>query len=141
MTTKTRRPYWNGMLCADTRQEILERMQEVLGDHYFTMVICNSYHEAKDDFSAVDVYPSQWLTEPVTDRSDDWSSIGWSTPRLSMGVHTQAKTQAEGRGGRPHTYVHFTFERDRFVIDHYAPAGYRLRWIFAVERHDREDGA
>jgi len=139
-TEVARRPYWHAMLCLDTRGEIVARMLEVLADHYFTMVVCNSYHELKDDFSSIEVYPSQWLTNPVVDRSDElWSSIGWATPRLSMGVNTKAKTQAEGRAGRPHTYVQFTFEPDRVVIDHYAPAGYRLRWIFAVERHDQRD--
>ena len=56
-----------------------------------------------------------------------------------VGVSTRAKTQPEGRNGGPHKYVHFTFEHDRVVIDHYAPARYKLRWIFAVERHDRDE--
>lgn len=130
-----RSPYWHGMLCTETRDEIAERMREVLGDHYFTMVICNSYDENSDRFSSVEVYPSQWLTSPV-DAWTDQSSITWCTPRLSMGVHTRAKTQADGRAGRPHQYAHLKFEPDRIEIDHYAPAGYRLLWILAVERHD-----
>lgn len=132
----TRRPYWHGMFCADTRDEIAERMQGVLGDHYFTLVTASSYDEESDRFSAIDVYPSQWLTAPlrVSPRH-----LGWSTSRLSMGIHARAATQSEAREGRPHDYVHFTFNGDQIVIDHYAPAGYRLNWIFAVERHDREE--
>jgi len=130
-----------GMLCAETRDAIAERMREVLGDHYFTLVTGNSYNEDSDKFSAIDVYPSQWLTSPVKSRDEDgygYVGISWSTPSLSMGVSTKAKTQSEGRNGGPHQYVHFTFEHDRVVIDHYAPARYRLQWILAVERHERE---
>lgn len=135
-----RRPYWNAMFCLETRGEIVERMQEVLADHYFTMVICNSYSETDRNFSAVEVYPSQWLEKPLSVAADE-SAIWWSTPKLSMGVRTGATTQADARNSGKLNYVHFTFEPDRVVIEHYAPAGYSLRWIFAVERHDREDGA
>jgi hypothetical protein len=139
-TTRVRSPYWHGMLCAETRDEIAERMRELLGEHYFTIVECNSYDEKSDRFSSVEVKPSQWLTGPIRDYADDrLAGISWATPRLAMGVHTRAKTPAEGREDRPHGYVHLTFEPGRIEIDHYAPAGYRLRWIFAVERHDRED--
>ena len=150
-TTTMRRPRWNAMLCEETLEEIFERMQEVLGDGtYFTIVSCNSYSEDKDGFTAVDVQPSQWLTDPIRrtetgqrDIADDEGTfrfgLFWSTPRLSMGCSTGATTQAEGRDGGRHQYVHFTFEPDKVVIDHYAPAGYKLRWIFAVERHNREE--
>lgn len=137
MSTTT--TFRHGMLCAESRDAIAERMREVLGDHYFTLVCCNSYDENSDRFTSVEVYPSQWLTTPVRDYADSAiPGINWSTPRLSMGVHTRAKTAGEGREGKPHQYVHFTFDGDRIEIDHYAPAGYRLKWIFAVERHDRE---
>ena len=136
-----RSPYWHGMFCAETGPEIAERMREVLDGRYFTLVTCNSYDENSSRFTGIDVYPSQHLTSPVVaDRDLVLPGISWCTPRLSMGVHTRAKTQAEGREGRPHQYVHFTFEPDRILIDHYAPAGYRLQWIFAVERHDSEYG-
>lgn len=137
---RTRTPYWHGMLCAESRDDIADRMREVLGDHYFTLVVGNSYDEESERFSSIEVYPSQWLTGPVTAYRDTaLPGISWNTPRLSMGVDTNAKTPSEGRGGKPHQYAHFTFEPDRIVIDHYAPAGYRLQWIFAVERHERED--
>jgi hypothetical protein len=142
MTEKTliRTPYWHGMLCAETRDEIAERMRQVLSEHYFTLVTCNSYDENSHRFSSVDVYPSQWLTYPIRVHSDaDVPGISWSTQRLSMGVHTTAKTQADGREDQPHGYVHLKFEPDEIEIDHFAPAGYRLLWIFAVERHNRED--
>jgi len=137
MTAKLR-PYWNGMLCAETREAIAEQMREVLADHYFTLVTCNSYSESDHKFTAVDVHPSQWLTHPIVTNDDGYQGISWGTTSYSMGVSTKAQTQAEGRNGGPHMYVHFTFEPNRVVIDHYAPARYRLRWIFAVERHDRE---
>lgn len=140
MSAKVRTPYWHGMLCAETRDEIAERMQDVLADHYFTVVECNSFSEESERFTAVDVRPSQWLDSPIRSYADPQiPGISWTTPSWSMGVHSTATTQPEAREGRPHKYVHFTFERDEIVIDHYAPAGYRLRWIFAVERHDRED--
>lgn len=128
------------MFCRETRGEIAERMQEVLADHYFTMVICNSYSETEHNFAGVEVYPSQWLEKPLSAAADE-SALWWSTPKLSMGVRTDATTQSHARNGGKLNYVHFTFEPDRVVINHYAPAGYSLRWIFAVERHDREDGA
>jgi hypothetical protein len=127
------------MLCAQTRDEIAERMTEVLGDNYFTLVTCNSYDENSHKFSSVDVSPSQWLTRPVRADGGDYQGISWGTPRYSMGVSTKAETQTDGRNGGPHKYVHFTFEHDRVVIDHYAPARYWLRWILAVERHDRDE--
>lgn len=131
-------PYWHGMLCAETRDQIADRMRAVLSDHYFTLVVCNSFDENSDRFTSVEVYPSQWLSGPVRDYRDGAPGIGWSTPRLSMGVHTKAQTRSEAHDGSPHDYVHFNFEGDQIVIDHYAPALYRLRWILAVERHDRE---
>lgn len=144
--TTTRRTHWNAMLCQETLEEIFERMQELLGDGtYFTTIQCNSYSEDKDGFTAVDVQPSQWLTDPIrrTERTADDEDVRfglwWSSPRLSMGCSTPATTQAEGRDGGKHQYVRFAFEPDKVVIDHYAPAGYKLRWIFAVERHNREE--
>lgn len=56
-----------------------------------------------------------------------------------MGVHTTATTQQEGREGGPRKFVQFSFERDQVVIDHYAPARYRLRLIFTIERHDDDE--
>ncbi len=56
-----------------------------------------------------------------------------------MGVSTDAETVREAHGSGPHDYVRFTFEPDRIVIDHYAPARYRLQSILAVERHDRDE--
>ena len=138
----TRRPSWHGMLCAETCDEIGQRMAEVLHDRYFTVVTCNSYDENSDRFTGIDVTTSQRLREPVRRYHDETipASLSWTTPRWSMGVHTSARTQQEGREGGPHKFVHFTFERDQVVIDHYAPAGYRLRWIFTVELHDDDRG-
>jgi hypothetical protein len=133
-------PYWNGMLCTETRDVIAERMREVLTDQFFTMVICNSYSEESERFSSVEVYPSQRLVGPIRAYRDSAiPGISWGTPRLSMGVHTRAQTVTEARAGRPHQYAHFTFEPGRIEINHYAPAGYALRWIFAVEHHDTSD--
>lgn len=134
-----RSPYWHAPLCAETLDEIADRMRAVLDGHHFTLVCCNSYSDETELFSSVEVYPSQWLTTPVDVRPGDWTYLGWATPRLSMGVHTKAKTRADGRNGRPHDYILFGFEGRQITIDHYAPAGYRLRWIFAVERHDPDD--
>lgn len=141
MSATQTRPFRYGYLCAETVDVIADRMREVLGDHYFTLVMGNSYDETSSKFSAIEACPSQWLTSPITSDHEGSVHIGWSTPKYSMGVSTRAETQSEGRDGGPHKYVHFTFERDRIVIDHYAPARYRLQWILAVERHDREDGA
>ena len=134
-------PYWHGMLCAETCDEIAGRMAGLLQDNYFSLVICNSYDENSDRFHAVDVHPSQWLRDGVHVRTygDERAGISWGTPGYVMGVSSTAGTQREARQGNRLQYVYFTFERDRVEIDHYAPAGYRLRWIFAVERHDRED--
>lgn len=137
MNAAVRSPHWHGTLCAETRDEIADRMREVLGDHYFTLVCCNSYSEESRRFSSVEVYPSQWLTAPVRADDGEWNHIGWSTPRLSMGVDSRARTRAEAH--EPYQFVYFSFEGDLIEIDHYAPAGYRLRWIFAVERHDRRE--
>ena len=134
-----RSPYWHGMLCAETRDEIVSRMDEVLGGRWFSVVQANSYSEESERFSAVDVASSQFLTAPIKDYNDSAVvGISWSTPRWSMGVHNRARTQAEARDGGPHQYVHFTFEPGKVVIDHYAPARYRLQWIFAVECRDTE---
>lgn len=132
-----RRSSWQGMLCGETCAEIVERMQVVLGDRYFTIVQCNSYDANSDRFTSVDVTTSQRLKEPVRRFHDTNipASVSWTTDRWSMGVHTGAGTQQEGRDGGPHRYVHFTFERDQITIDHYAPARYRLRWILTVEHH------
>ena len=141
LAAATRRPTWHGMLCAETCDEIGQRMAEVLRDRYFTIVTCNSFDEASDRFTAIDVATSQRLKEPVR-RYHDGSipaSLSWTTARWSMGVHTTATTQQEGREGGPRKFVQFSFERDQVVIDHYAPARYRLRWIFTIERHDDDE--
>lgn len=137
-----RRPFWHAMLCAETCDEIAQRMEDVLGGRYFTVVTCNSYDENSDRFTAIEVTTSQRLREPVRRYHDATipASLSWTTPRWSMGVHTSARTQQEAHNGGPHKFVHFTFERDQVVIDHYAPARYRLRWIFTVEHHDDDRG-
>ena len=134
------RTYATIMLSAATVGEIAERFRETLDGRWFTLVQCNSYDEHNERFASVEVYPSQYLTRPSYESSwgDDVCGLSWCTPRYSMGVHTTAKTQAEAHAGRPHQFVQFTFEPDRVVIDHYAPAGYRLRWTLAVEHHDTE---
>lgn len=140
MTATKLHPYWHGMLCAETRDDIAERMRAVLDGQYFTMVICNSYRADDDSFRSVEVYPSELLTHPVRDYEDkSLTGISWSTSSLAMGVHSAARTQAGGRDGKPHQFVQFSFEGERFSIDHFAPAGYRLLWKFAVEHHDKED--
>lgn len=138
--TRHRSPYWSRMLSRESSEEIADRMREVLGENHFTLVTCNSFDENSHRFSAVDVMPSQWLCEPVRlDHEVSAAHIMWSTTRLSMGVSTQAETVSEAHRSGPHDYVRFTFEPGRVVIDHYAPARYRLQWIFAVERHDRDE--
>lgn len=141
MSAKTRRPYATLMLAAETRDEIADRMRDVLGDHYFTVVTSNSYDENSERFSAAEVYPSQWLTTPVRTDSgtEDLWGIYWGTPRFHYGVHARVKTVTEAHGLDRKRRVRITFEPDRFVIDHYAPAGYRLQWVFAVERHDQRE--
>lgn len=135
-----RRPHWFGMLCAETQDEILERMQEVLGGQYFTTVTCNSFDENSDRFLSVEVRTSERLADPVKKYKDQKiaASLGWHTYGWVYGVHTDAKTQREARDGGPHDRVHFSFEPGKVTIDHFAPARYKLRWIFAVEHHDAE---
>lgn len=135
MTAAITRPYWHGMLCAENLDEVAERMRAVLDGEFFTLVCCNSYSETSDRFTSVEVYPSQRLSSPIVTTPAKYAGINWSTPRLSMGFHTRAKTQQEARSDRPHGYVHLTFEPREIKVDHYAPAGYRLLWIFAVENH------
>lgn len=133
-------PYWHGMLCLDNAHEVAARMRQVLDGHHFTLVTANSYSETSDRYTAVEVKPSQWLTSPVEAKLNDWAHVGWSSPAYSMGVMTRAKTPSQARERRPHDYVHLTFEPSRVEIDHYAPAGYRLLWVLAVEHHDPEYG-
>lgn len=142
-TATQRRPFWHGMLCAETCDEIAQRMEDVLGGRYFTAVACNSYDEDSDRFTAIDVKTSQRLQGPVRRYNDESipASLSWNTGSLSMGVHNNATTQADSRDGGPHEFVHFNFEPHQIVIDHYAPARYRLRWIFQVEDHDTETNA
>lgn len=136
-----RSPYWHGLLCAETCDEVVQRMREVLDGQHFTLVTANSYDENSSRFLAVDVRTSQWLTRPLTaETKGGWTHIGWGTPAWSMGLDTRAKTQAEGHEGRPHKYVSLSFEPGRVKVDHYAPAGYRLLWEMVVERHDPEYG-
>lgn len=140
--TEPLNPYWHGMLCADTLPRVLGLMHQLLDGNYFTLVTANSYDENSDRYSAIDVWSSQWLTgQGIRDTSDRrWTGICWSTPRQSMGLHVRARTVAEAREGKPHDYIHLHFEPGCVEIDHFAPAGYRLLWVMAVERHDREDG-
>lgn len=134
-TTKTHRhSTWSGMLCHDTRQEISERMHDLLAGQRFTYVACNSFSEESERFTSVDVHPSQWLMGDIADYNDpELAGLSWRIPDFSMGVHTDARTQEDGRTDKPHGYVHFWFQQDRLTIDHYAPAGYTLRWIFVRE--------
>lgn len=130
--------HWYGMLCAETRDAIADRMHAVLDGNYFTYAGGNSYDANSDRFLSIDVRTSERLSSPIQVHKD---GISWGTRTYSMGVHTKARTPSEARDGKPHKYVHFTFDYDRITIDHYAPAGYRLQWIFVVERHDDEESA
>lgn len=137
-----RRGLWHGMLCPETRDEITDRMQEVLGDNYFTVVQCNSWDDDSEAFVTVEVRSSEWLAGPVRDYMDpEVCGLSWRTPAWSFGVHTTATTLDEAREGTPHQWVRFKIDHTRGLIeiDHYAPSGYRLRWIFSVEHHDRDD--
>lgn len=135
--TKRLHPYWHGMLCAETREDIAQRMRNVLEGQRFTYVHCNSYAEDEWRFSAVDINTTQRLTRPVEDDTggDGYTSVWWSITDYSMGVHTKATTQAEGRDGAPYDYVSFNFTQRRITIDHFAPARYKLRWEFVLEDH------
>lgn len=132
-------PYWHGMLCAATREDIAQRMRNVLEGKRFTYVHANTHAEDPEEYryAAVDVNTTQRLTSPIEDRTDadGYSYIGWSITDYSMGVHTKAKTQAEGREGRPYDYVSFNFTTRRVVIEHFAPSRSRLRWEFVLEDH------
>jgi hypothetical protein len=133
-------PYWTGMLCAETREDIAQRMRNVLEGRRFTYVHSNSYAEDPEEYryAAVDVNTTQRLTRPVEDRTDSddgYTHIGWSITDYAMGVSTKAKTQAEGREGKPYDYVSFNFTPRRIVIEHFAPSRSRLRWEFVLEDH------
>lgn len=136
-------PYWHGMLCAETREDIVQRMRSVLDDNFFTVVTANSYSETNVLFRNVDVLTSQRLVGVgvKTHRDEEFSHVTWAVSRLCMGVLTAAETQAEARDGGKTTYVYFTFKPGQFAIEHYAPAGYRLLWQFVVEDHDVEEAA
>lgn len=145
MSTETRRGplacnTWHGMLCAANAVEVAERIQQILDGHHFTLVAANSYSETKERFCAIDVRTSLRLREPVTAKVDEeWTYIPIPGDRQHCGLSTRAKTQQEGRDGKPHDYIHLRLEPYRITIDHYAPAGYRLQWIFATEHHETED--
>jgi hypothetical protein len=137
-TQTHRRPYWHGFLCEETNQEILERMTEMLTDQWFTTVTCNSFDEHSTTFSVIDVYTSRRLSA-APKLTTTGPGISWGTQGYSMSVHTDAKTQSEGRTGHKLNYVMFTFGPRQIVIDHYAIAGYALRWILAIEDHKTYD--
>lgn len=131
---------WHGWLCAANAVDVAERMQQILDDRYFTFVAANSYSETNDRFDAIDVHTSLRLRGPITAAVDDeWTYIAIPGDRQHCGLHTRAKTQQEGCDDKPHGFVRLVMEPYRITIDHYAPAGYRLRWIFATEHHDQED--
>lgn len=132
-----RRVWWYGWYCEQTHTEILERMTELLGDKYFTVVICNSYSETDEKYLSVEVRTSSRLTDgPKAWSEPRTPGISWGITGYSMGVHSEAKTQSEGRSGHKLDNIYFTFEPYKMTIDLYAPAGYKLRWIFAVEDHE-----
>jgi hypothetical protein len=134
------RPYAHIYLSLETHEEILQRMQETLGGRYFTLVCANSLSSENEKFAMLDIYTSQWFADALTGDVKDGAYIRWGTPKLAMGVSSDAKTQGEGRNGKPYDYVHFTFEPGRVIIDHYAPARNFLRWTFVVEDHSQETG-
>lgn len=134
-------PYAHLILCEETRDEVIERFRTVLGGKYFTLVTANALDERDHKFAMLDVEASQFIVDGVKfDPERDYTHISWETPKLVMGVSTSAKTRQEAHNGLRHEYVHFTFEPRKIVIDHYAPARNKLRWIFAVEDHAQETG-
>lgn len=132
-------PYWHGMLCAETREGVAQRMRNLLEGKRFTYVHSNTYAEDPEEYryAAVDVNTTQRLTGTikVSDDDRDYSHIWWAITDYSMGVSTKAKTQSEGREGKPYDYVHFNFTTRRVVIEHFAPSRSRLRWEFVLEDH------
>lgn len=137
-----RNPYRCTALSVETAEEICERLKETLGGKYFTVVALNSLSKEDERFVMVDVRSSErFEVEPkVRKYSNDHVGIHWETGSYSEGISTSAKTLAEawrtGRNNFRHDYVRIDFTPNKVTIDHYAPAGYFLRWIYAVERHE-----
>lgn len=136
---------WFGPLCFETAELVTRRLNDLLGGQRFTVVTSNSYSEDTERFSAVDVRTGSRLTRPVELTQDAYQHISLHNTGWVMGVmvassvRTRAHAYAARDAGSKHDWVHFTFEGSQVTIDHYAPAGYRLQWIFRVE-HPEDDG-
>lgn len=132
---------WYGWLCLENLDAVAMRLKRMLAGKAFTVVTANSYREDEERFSAFDVTTSQWLTEPVKQWSSDspdsrHEGITWITPRTVFGLSTTAQTEADAREGGLLNKVYLNFDSyAELAIDQYAPAGYRLRWVFKVEDH------
>lgn len=130
---------FGSMLCRTNAASAVERLNELLTDRWFTFVQANSYDEESDRFSAIDVNTSQRLTRPFALSDDgEWAHIGWGMSDYSCGVSTHAETVSEARKAMKHDWVHITLDRRSVVIDHFAPARYRLQWRMVLEHHDPE---
>jgi len=131
---------WHGMLCVENAEAIAARLEAMLGSgRYHSFVDANSWNEHDERYTSVAVKTSLRLTRPVSATVEDGHvHISIVSDRLVCGLHTRARTQAEGRVGKPHDFVQVGFERHQIQVEHYAPAGYRLLWIFSVEDHDQD---
>jgi hypothetical protein len=137
------RAAWYGLLALDNIEAVAQRMSTLLTDRWYTVVVAN---EGLWNYRP-EVRPSQRLShgcEPQawTKTLDNGSPLGgihWADAGYSFGIYTTAATQQEARAQPDRDRVHITFGQDRWggrvVIEHYAPAGFRLYWTFAVEAH------
>lgn len=135
-----RNPHWYGMLCAETIEEIRERLIETLGGKFFTEVTLNSLSTEDKAFRMVDIRASQRFNrEPeVKEYSKGQMAVSWSTHRYVESISTTCLTRQEAWDGGIHDWVAVGFDYNKVVIEQYAPAGYFLRWEYHVENHEED---
>lgn len=122
------RPNWFGYLTVENTEEVAEAVRNMLSGKYYTFVAVNSGFsgrpEVKTSRKMDKVYTSHLLGHSLINVNDSYGVWGFSTT-----VHEGDQLDAS-------RYTYVVFDWNQIKVEHFAPCGYKLNWVIALENHD-----
>lgn len=128
---------WHGYLTLDNAERVQARLLRLLRGQFFTMVVVNSAFQ----HSLPDVRAGQWLRGVDLDLDATTAHLSIRDSYGSHGMITTAPDIVTARqwaalSEDTHTgLVYLKFKYGKVAIQHHAPGGNGLTWVFQVEDH------
>lgn len=149
---------WSGYLTLDNYEAVAARLRALLTGRRFTTVMSNQGHwNYRPEVRTGERLSTRGVTTHLLGDNDHYGYITFSDGNFAWGLSGHPADQAAARRLRTEAWeaaseedrasgawedqsmVHLSFKQERLEVEHFAPIGYRLYWIFAAEPVGEDD--